>query len=78
MKSLWTHLDNYFSDDVRLPTLTSQTVLFVIFNDSSFDENVSLINHILLIFKLHVYKSRKKTFTKSAQYHWQYTHNYDT
>ena len=48
---------NYFSHDFRLCTLMPQTALFGIFNDSSIAENISLINDILLIFKLHVYKS---------------------
>ena len=59
VKSLWAQFDNYLSHDFRLPTLTPQTALFRIFNDSSIAENVSLINHTLLIFKLHIYKSRK-------------------
>ena len=44
----------YFSVDFRLPTLAQQTALFEIVNDSLIAENVFLIIHILLIFKLHV------------------------
>ena len=58
-KFKWIQLDNYFSNDFTLLTLTPQTALFEIFNNSSIAENVPLINHILLIFKLHVYKCSK-------------------
>ena len=60
MQSLWTQLGSYFSDDFRLPTLSLQSALFGLFNDSAIAENVSLINHILLIFKLCINKSTKK------------------
>lgn len=53
VKCLWTQLDNYFSDDFRLPSLTPQTALFGIFSNISLAENASLLNHLLLIFKLY-------------------------
>ena len=50
-----------------LSTLTSQTAILGIFdsvsNNSFFENNKILINHILLIFKLYVYKSREKKLT---------------
>ena len=60
VQSLWTQLGSYFSDDFRLPTLSLQSALFGLFNDNAIAENVSLINHILLIFKLCINKSTKK------------------
>lgn len=58
-KSLWTQLENCFSDDFKLFTLMPNTNLIGIFNDSLIAENASLMNHILLIIKLHVFKSRE-------------------
>ena len=40
------------------PVLTPQAVILGIFND--FVSNIHLINHILLLFKLYIYKSRNK------------------
>ena len=40
VKSIWTQLDNCFPDDFRLLTLTPQTFLFEILNDSSIAEIV--------------------------------------
>ena len=56
VKSFWTQLDNYFSHDFRLRTLTPQAALLGMFNDSSINENISLINNRVLKFKLNVYK----------------------
>ena len=84
MKHLWTcfsisilwSLDGYFSNDFRLPTLTPQNFLFEISNGSSIAENVSLLNHVLLIFKVHLYKFCKNTFVESELYYHQYTYSY--
>ena len=50
-----------------LSTLTSQTAILGILdsvsNNSFSENNKILINHILLIFKLYVYKSREKKLT---------------
>ena len=58
-QSLWEDLRKYFHDDFSLPILTPQTALFgfldFLDNDDSF-----LFNHILLIFKLYLYKCRKE------------------
>ena len=49
-----------------LPTLTPQTAILGILdsvsNNSFFENNKIFFNHILLIFKLYVYKSRGKKF----------------
>ena len=51
---------------LTLPTLTPRTAIFRILdsvrNNSFFEKNKIFINHILLIFKLYVYKSREKKF----------------
>ena len=48
----------HFHSDLKFPVLTPQTVILGIFNDSV--SNIHLINHILLLFKLYIYKSRNK------------------
>ena len=40
------------------PVLTSQTAILGLFNDSV--SNIHLINHILLLLKLYIYKSQNK------------------
>ena len=49
-----------------MPTLTPQTairgILGSVSNNSFFENNKILINQILLIFKLYLYKSREKKF----------------
>ena len=57
-KSLWLQLNWHFHSDLRFPILTPQTSILDIFNDSV--SNIHLINHILLLFKLYIYKSRNK------------------
>ena len=49
-KCLWLQLNT--------PVLTAQTVIFGLFNDSV--SNIHLVNHVLLLFKLYIYKSRNK------------------
>ena len=49
----------------RFPSVQSKTfhkILDSVSNNSFFENNKILINHILLIFKLYVYKSREKKF----------------
>ena len=64
VKCLWSDLVQYFQNNLILPTLTPQTAIFGFLdytnNDSIFENNKCLSNHILLIFKLYVYKSREK------------------
>ena len=59
-------LIHYFQNSFALPILAPQTAIFVFLNstnsDCNFKKNKLLINHILLIFKLYVYRSREKQF----------------
>ena len=57
-KSLWPQLNRRFHSDLNFPELTLQTAIVGIFNDSAI--NIHLLNHILLLFKLYIYKSRNK------------------
>ena len=57
-KSLWLQLNSHFHSDLKFPELTPQTAILGIFNDSV--SNIHLINHILLLFKLYIYKSQNK------------------
>ena len=53
-----------FQSNLLLPTLTLETVIFGFSesanDDSIFENNKVLSNHILLIIKLYVYKYREK------------------
>ena len=62
IKCLWSDLVQCFQNNLILPTLTPQTAIFgfLDYTDSIFEKNKCLSNHILLIFKLYVYKSREK------------------
>ena len=66
VKCLWWDLVQCFQNSLILPTLTPQTAIFGILDfasdDSIFKNNKVFINHILLIFKLCLYKSREKNF----------------
>ena len=66
VKLLWSELVQCFQNTLILPTLTPQTAILGILdsvsNNSFFENNKILINHILLIFKLYVYKCREKKF----------------
>ena len=57
-KSLWLQLSRHFHSDLKFPELTPQTAIVGIFNDSV--SNIHLVNHILLLFKLYIYKSGNK------------------
>ena len=66
IKCLWSNLLQYFQNSLVLLTLTPQTAIFG-FPDSTnsdynFKKNRLLINHILLIFELYVYRSKEKQF----------------
>ena len=69
VKCLWSDLVQCFQNNLILPTLTPQTAIFGFLdytnNDSIFENNKCLSNHILLIFKLYVYKSREKKLLNS-------------
>ena len=62
-------VDNTYSDEFGVKVLKLELIrvqyvgiLDSVSNDSFFEKNKILINHILLIFKLYVYKSREKKF----------------
>ena len=55
---LWLQLNRHFHSDLTFPVLTPQAVILGIFDDSV--SNKHLANHILLLFKLYIYKSRNK------------------
>ena len=57
-KSLWLQLNRHFHSDLMFPELTPETAIVGIFSDSV--SNIHLINHILLLFKLYIYKCRSK------------------
>ena len=63
VKCFWADLVHCFQNDLILPTLTPQAATLGILesesNDSTFKNNKVFINHILLIFKLYVFKSRE-------------------
>ena len=60
VKQLWNHLRLLLTNDISLPILTPQTTIFDFINE--IENNVyKITNHILLIFKLHVYKSRENS-----------------
>ena len=62
---IWTNLVQCFQNNLILPTVTPQAFIFGILestsNSSIFKNNKVFINHILLIFKLYVFKSREKS-----------------
>ena len=66
VKCLWADLVQCFQNNLILPTLTPQAAILGIpesaSNYSIFKNNKVFINHILLIFKLYVFKSREKKF----------------
>ena len=66
IKCLWSDLVHYLQNTLVLPILTPQTAIFGFLDctnsDYNFKKNKLLINHILLIFKLYLYRSREKQF----------------
>ena len=59
VKQLWNHLKLFLTNDISLPILTPQTAILGFIN--GIENNVyKIANHILLIFKLHIYKSRER------------------
>ena len=57
-KELWKRLDLFFNDCFYVPQLLPQTAFFGFFN--TYSNNLILENHILLIFKIYLYNSRKQ------------------
>ena len=59
VKWLWNHLRLFLTNDISLPILAPQTAIFGFINGT--ENNVyKITNHILLILKVHVYKSRER------------------
>ena len=66
VKQLWNHLRLLLVNDACLPILTPQTVISSFIN--GIENNVyKITNHILLIFQLHVYKSRERGTLKLSR-----------
>ena len=59
VKQLRNHLRLFLMNDISLPILTPQTAIFGFINRIE-NSVYKITNHILLIFKLHVYKSRER------------------
>ena len=59
VKQLWNHLRLFLTNDISLPILRPQTAIFGFINGIE-NSVYKITNYILLIFKLHVYKSREK------------------
>ena len=55
-QNLWNQVQTYISDNLVIPCLTPQSVMFGFIYAQQ--ENRVIINHLLLIFKFNVYKSR--------------------
>lgn len=62
-RCLWNQLKICFGRDISVPDLLPQAALCEFFNDL---ENIyfMMLNHVLSIFKLHIYKSRKEGIVK--------------
>ena len=59
VKQLWSHLILFLMNDISIPILTIQTVIFGLIN--GIENNVyKITNRLLLIFKLHACKSRER------------------
>ena len=56
MQILWERLKHYIQNNLDLPSLTSQSAILG-FTDSD-SENFIIMNHLLLIFKYNIFKSR--------------------
>ena len=59
VKQLWNHLRLFLMNDISVPILTPQTAIFGFINGIE-NSVYKIINHVLLIFKLHVYQSRER------------------
>ena len=59
VRYLWNQLDFYLAEDFLLPSQTLQAAVFG-FSEKDNTENLILYNHLFLIFKLYVYRSREK------------------
>ena len=59
VRQLWNHLRLFVTNDFSLSILTPQTAIFAFINGIE-NSVCEITNHIPLIFKLHVYKSRER------------------
>ena len=55
-QNLWDQLQTHISENLVVPCLTAMSAMFGFINTQQ--ENCVIINHLLLIFKFNVYKSR--------------------
>ena len=55
-KSLWNQLQTYISENLVIPCLIPQNAMFGFIGTQQ--ENCVIIDHLLLIFKFNLYKSR--------------------
>ena len=55
-QNLWNQLQTHISENLVVPCLTPQSAMFGFINTQQ--ENCVIINHLLLIFKFNVYKSK--------------------
>ena len=58
VKSLWEKLQTKFQKDIILLSLTPQAAILGLTNEANITYN--LLNHILLVFKYYIYRSREK------------------
>ena len=59
VSQLWSQLKIFFSIDLNLPLLTPQTAIFGFLAET--DKCIfKVTNHLLLIFKIYIYKNREK------------------
>ena len=62
---LWERLKYYIQNNLDLPSLTSQSAIRGFTNSES--ENVIIVNHLLLIFKYYIFKSRSNKHLRFLQ-----------
>ena len=66
-KQLWSHFRLFLMNDISLSRLTPQSVIFVFINRIE-NSVYKITNHILLIFKLHVYETREREIKRNKNY----------
>ena len=59
VRNLWNQLNFNLAEDLTLPTQTLQAAVFG-FSNKDNTKNVILYNHLMLIFKFYIYRSREK------------------
>ena len=66
VKQLWNHLRLFLMNDISLPMLTQQTATFDFIYGIE-NSIYKITNHVFLIFKLHVYKSRERNILELSR-----------